>query len=62
VGTALLAAGAAGLREQAQAAIATILSRAARFEPDPAGAETLAVRAQRFDELRVSAALHGGGA
>jgi xylulokinase len=58
VGTALLAGAAAGVKQEAQAAINAIVERAARFEPDALGTEVLRTRADRFDELASSHALH----
>jgi sugar (pentulose or hexulose) kinase len=58
VGTALLAAAAAGAEHEARATIAGIVSRAARFEPDPAATEIVRARGERFDELWSSHALH----
>jgi sugar (pentulose or hexulose) kinase len=58
VGTALLAAAAAGAEDEARAAISGIVSRSARFEPDPVGTEVLRLRAERFDELMSDHALH----
>jgi sugar (pentulose or hexulose) kinase len=58
VGTALLAAAAAGAEHEAQATIAGIVSRAARFEPDGVATEVVRARAERFDELWSSHALH----
>jgi xylulokinase len=58
VGTALLAGAAAGVEQEAQSAIAGIVSRASRFEPDKEGSAILRARAERFNELTSSAALH----
>jgi xylulokinase len=58
VGTALLAGAAAGVEHEAQAAIAGIVARASRFEPDARGAEVLQVRAERFNELTSTPVLH----
>ena len=58
VGTALLAGAAAGVESEARDAISQILSRAKRFEPDPAADEVLRARAERFDELMLGRAVH----
>jgi xylulokinase len=58
VGTALLAAAAAGVEQEAQAAIAGIVARASRFEPDERAAAILRTRAERFNELTASPTLH----
>jgi sugar (pentulose or hexulose) kinase len=58
VGTALLAGAAAGVDDEARAAISSIVSRARTFYPDPAASETLRVRAGHFTELMSSRALH----
>ena len=55
VGAATLAAAAAGHGDAAGAAIAGLVDRAARFEPQPA--EALAVRRAWFREVRASAAV-----
>jgi sugar (pentulose or hexulose) kinase len=60
VGTALLAGAAAGVGEEARAAISSIVSRARTFHADPAASETLRVRAGHFTELISSRALHVG--
>lgn len=62
VGTALLAATAAGAGNEARAAIAKIVSRARRFEPDPDASATVRTRAARFDKIKTSPALHMQGA
>jgi xylulokinase len=58
VGTALLAAAAAGAEHEARATIAGIVARAARIEPDAAGTEVVRARGDRFNELWNSRALH----
>jgi sugar (pentulose or hexulose) kinase len=58
VGTALLAGAAAGLDREARAAISAVVSRATRFDPEPRAAQVLKARADRFDTLMPSPAVH----
>lgn len=61
IGAALLAAQAAGHAEEAAAAIAGLVARADRFEPDPARADAVAERRAWIDRVRRAAAVHRGG-
>jgi xylulokinase len=58
VGAALLVGNAAGVGTEVQAAISAIVSRATRFDPDRAATDVVGMRAERFDELISSKAVH----
>jgi hypothetical protein len=57
VGCALLAASAAGLGEEVEGAIAGVLRRAVRVEPDPWGVEVMHDRAEWFELVLPSPAI-----
>jgi sugar (pentulose or hexulose) kinase len=57
VGAALLAAGAVGYADEAEAALAAVVSRATRFEPSADASEPLARRREWFAEVRASRAV-----
>jgi sugar (pentulose or hexulose) kinase len=59
LGTAMLAAMAAGMADEAQAAISAALSRARHFEPSPAGRAFEHERRLTFNRLRRSVAVAG---
>jgi xylulokinase len=58
VGCALLAASGAGFKAEADRAIGSILSRATRFTPGTWGRTVEAERAEWFDSVRASSAVH----
>ena len=57
VGCALLAASAAGLGEEVDAAVAAVLRRAVRVEPDPWAVEVMRARAEWFEQVLPSPAI-----
>jgi xylulokinase len=57
IGTALLAAGAAGFDEDAARALESVLARGTRYAPEPWAVEAEAARAEWFDAVRTSDAL-----
>ena len=61
VGTALLAAAAAGLGSEVAHAQASFLARGRRFRPSRAGLEAIERRARWFEEVRSSPEVHLGG-
>jgi hypothetical protein len=61
VGCALLAAAAAGLAPEAGQAVAAVLDRAVRVEPDPWGTETMRKRAEWFEAVLPSPAIRIAG-
>jgi sugar (pentulose or hexulose) kinase len=58
IGTALLAAGAAGMGDQVPGAVASVLRSARRYEPSPA-AERLRARREWYETTRAAAAVRG---